>query len=248
MQNSSPVTQLDIGRSMTWMFKSPNWMSNLFWMVLCSLLGTVVIGTLVAYGYQVDIVQRRSRGRDDVVPDFDPNRFVDYLTRGAWPFLVYMILGGIISIAMVVLIVLTTLICTLPFQGEGEPPPLAIAAMVGGIGVWTVFFMAALMVVMPLCLRAGLMNSFTEGFKIAWGVDFFRRMWPTLILTLIITIALALLAEVVGILLCFVGLFFTMSWLQFVLADLATQLYDIFLSKGGEPVPFPDDIVDAQII
>ena len=73
-------------------------------------------------------------------------------------------------------------------------------------------------------------------------------MWPTLILTLIITIALALLAEVVGILLCFVGLFFTMSWLQFVLADLATQLYDIFLSKGGEPVPFPDDIVDAQII
>ncbi len=85
MQHSMTAPGLDMGRAMTWMFKSPNWIVNLFWMFLCGLLGTVIIGSLVAFGYQFEIIQRRSYGRTDEVPDFDSGRFADYLIRGRGP-------------------------------------------------------------------------------------------------------------------------------------------------------------------
>ncbi len=56
---------LNLGRSMKWMFASQNWVGNLVWVFLCSMLGVVFIGSFVLLGYQMDIVQRRSRGGEN---------------------------------------------------------------------------------------------------------------------------------------------------------------------------------------
>ncbi len=43
--------------------------------------------------------------------------------------------------------------------------------------------------------------------------------------------------SMVGFLFCVVGIFVTSAWLQLVAADLGAQLYDVYLWKGGKPVP-----------
>ncbi len=74
-----------------------NWVANLVWVFLCSLLGAVIIGYFVLIGYQMEIIQRRSRGGENTIVDFDPNRFADYLVRGLLPAAVYFVISLMVS-------------------------------------------------------------------------------------------------------------------------------------------------------
>ncbi len=79
---ASPAPGLDLARAVKWMFNSPKWTSNFLWVFICMLLGSVLIGSFVMLGYQIDIVQRRSRGGDNQSVDFNSDRFAEYLVRG----------------------------------------------------------------------------------------------------------------------------------------------------------------------
>lgn len=239
-------TQLSLSRSMGWMFKSPNWMTNIFWMVICALLGTVVIGSLVAMGYQIEIIQKRSRGREDALPDFQAERFMDYLVRGAWPFLINMVFGFAISMVMMVFFVVFTLIGSL--LSNGEPSPLVGVFMFMGMLIILPVAIFMSFIMGPLCLRAGLANNLSEGFKIQWAIDVAKLMWPQMLLAMVFCFVIVLLAEIVGLLMCFIGIFLTISWAQLAFADLGAQLYDIYLERGGQPVPMMGEAMDAQIL
>ena len=236
-------TQLNLGRAATWMFQSPQWMVNIFWLFVCGLLGTVVIGSLIAIGYQMEVIRRRSLGRDRDYPDFDPNRVADYMIRGLWPFLVYFISGMVITVTAVMIGAVIVCICVLPFaNNQGDPPGIVIFIMVALLIVLFLAMMAAMVFVTgPMTLRAGLTNNLQEGFRMSWVKDFAKRMWGPLLLGLLYSIVMALVAEVVGSILCLVGLFFTMGWFQLFAADLAAQLYDIYLNRGGESIPMADE-------
>lgn len=230
-------TKLDLGRAATWMFKSPNWLTNIFWLFVCGLLGTIVVGSLAAMGYQFEIIQRRSLGRDKDYPDFDPNRATDYLIRGVWPFLVYFIAAAILSVVIGIVALIVVLVCILPFA-PNDPPGPAIALMVfllACIGFCTM--LASLYVIGPMTLRAGLANKFEEGFRFEWVKDFSRRMWKTMLLAFVYMLCMAIVAEICGLALCIVGLFFTMAWFQLFASDLAAQMYDIYLNRGGQLIP-----------
>ncbi len=98
------------------------WITNVFWVLICTLLGTVVIGNIVLLGYQVDIVDRRSKGRQDQLPDFDANRFMDYLLRGLWPFLINLI-GSAIFGMIIGALILVCIIALGVISGGQEPNP-----------------------------------------------------------------------------------------------------------------------------
>lgn len=235
-------TKLDLARAATWMFKSPNWMNNILCLFVCGILSSIVIGSLAAIGYQIEIIQRRALGRDRDYPDFEPNRAMDYLIRGVWPFLVYLIAALVLTLAVVVVGALVVAVCVLPFaQGPGDPPATVIALMLFLLACLGLATMAAtVFVVGPMTLRAGLANKFEEGFRFDWVKDFFRRMWKTMLLAFVYMFCMAIIAEVLGLALCIVGLYFTLAWFQLFAADLSAQLYDIYLNRGGESIPLPD--------
>ena len=88
-----PIQSFDFMRMLRAPFQSPNWIMNLIWMFVCQIAGIIVIGSLVALGYQAEVAEARSGGRSENWPDFNPDRFVDYLMRGLWPFLWSLIWG-----------------------------------------------------------------------------------------------------------------------------------------------------------
>ncbi len=154
-----------------------------------------------------------------------------------------------IAVVMVPFLALVMVLSTAPFASDGkEPPPIAIALLFGGLGIWMILTIGIMFFVSPLIFRAGFANDLSEGFRFGWALDVAKKMWPTMIVALLMVIAMALVANIVGMLLCFIGLFFTAGWLQLAMADLAAQLYDIYLSKGGDPIPQRNMAMDAQVL
>lgn len=231
--------ELNLGRAMKWMFASPNWTANLLWVFLCSLLGVLMIGQFVLVGYQMEIIQRRSRGGENAVVDFDPNRFTDYLVRGFLPAAIYFVIAMLISAVTSVFMFGWVLL----FQAfvVAHPKDFMAVVMLGPVvGAAVVQGAVLLCVALPLAIRTGLANDISEGLKWRWAIETSSRMWPHFLLCFLYVMLCSLLSSV-GILFCIVGIFATAAWLQLVIADFGAQLYDVYLWKGGEPVAMVEE-------
>ena len=227
---------IDFGRAIGAPFKSPNWVMNTVWVAICFALSMVVVGGIVLIGYQMEVIDRRSRARSDEWPDFDPNRFGDYLSRGLWPWLVYIILSMALVVPLWLFMGISMAIVGAVFgNGESALVPLLVIAIMSVFV--SVLFAAMTFIVGPLALRAGLASDLGQGFNFRWALDFGKRVWGQMLLVFLCTFVIGIVAEVVGLLLCFVGLLVTFPIAQMMFTDFGAQLYDIYLTRGGEPVP-----------
>ncbi len=231
--------KIDFGRAVGAPFTSPNWIMNVVWVVICFLLSMVIVGGIILYGYQMDVIERRSRGRGATWPDFDPNRFGEYLSRGLWPWLVNIILGMVMVVPLWLVMGLSMAVVGAIFGDPAESgSPIAAILIFLLLGLFMVAVTAAtIFILAPCILRAGLANDFGQGFNFRWAIDFGKRTWGQMILALLAAMLIGVLAEVIGVLACFVGLLVTFPIAQLMITDFGAQLYDIYLTRGGEPVP-----------
>ena len=225
------------------MFASPKWTANLMWVTLCSLLGMILIGSFVIVGYQMEIIERRSRGGENIDVDFDPNRFVDYLVRGVIPAAIYfaftMALSAMTSLVACIAVGVFQLI-----NGRDSHSIANLFALLPLLALVFFHVCGVLLIALPLAMRGGLANDISEGFNLKWAFETAKFMWPTILLSVLYTFFCGLLSSV-GLVFCFVGILVTGAWLQLAIADLGTQLYDIYLSKGGQPI---EPVVESSVV
>src|SRR5687768_5874807 len=77
-----PIDKIEYVRMYNYVFENPNWLTNVLLTVLCMLIP--VIGGLIAIGYQFEVVSSLMLTQGARYPDFNFNRFSDYLMRGLW--------------------------------------------------------------------------------------------------------------------------------------------------------------------
>src|SRR5438093_320718 len=83
---------MQFGLAFSYFLSKRGGFTNLLLLTLCQLIP--VIGPIVALGYRAEVPLALSRDSDRRRhPNFDFNRFVKYLTRGLWPFLVGLIVA-----------------------------------------------------------------------------------------------------------------------------------------------------------
>ena len=85
--------------SYQFIFVSPQWLSNLGYSILCMLVP--VVGPIVLVGYHFELIEAMLRDGEENYPDFDTNRLMPYLTRGAWPFIIRMF--AVIPLAVLIM-------------------------------------------------------------------------------------------------------------------------------------------------
>lgn len=230
---------MDLGRAIGSVFKSPNWMMNVIWVIVCVVLSLFVVGGIVLFGYQMDVIEKRSRGRSQYWPDFDPNRFVEYLGRGLWPWLMNFILMMAFTIPILAILGVVMAIAGPRMTAQNSEPSLTAIVMI--LLLYSIFMVAMMIymifVVFPCSLRAGLAQDLGQGFNFQWSMDFGKRMAGQMILAGLFAILISLVANFAGTITCFVGLIVTIPLAQLMVTDLGAQLYDIYLTRGGEPVP-----------
>ena len=231
--------------SVTDFFKSPKWMMNTLLAGLCVFIPFV--GPIVIKGWLITGFWGRDDERCEIFPDFDFNNFGKYLERGLWPFLVTLVsglvLGMILAVFIVPLVMVTTLL--IPTDNGGAAGGCAAALLVVIMTVFYFTMVMALMVVLtPLTVRASITQDFAQSFNMAFVKRFISLTWKEILLSSVFLIAASLILCSVGALVLCIGMYFATVPVYFCWVHLQKQLYALYLSRGGEPIPLSPKLRD----
>ena len=231
-----PAPPLDYTGAYGYIFQSQAWIPNLFFTLLATLIP--VIGNIIVLGYQFETVEALIRDPRRVYPDFDWNKFSQYLTRGVWPFLISLIVG--IVVAPVIWIGMIGFIFLISILGNGNNDAAAAMTVFSVIGMGVFAFLLILLlqlVISGFQLRAGLSQDFGTSFNFTWVRDYVSRMWVELLLSMLFLMITGAVLALLGALLFCVGLYVAAAWIMLAQAHLYFQLYRIYLARGGMEIP-----------
>ncbi len=229
-------------------FKSPKWMMNLLLGGVCVLIP--IVGPMVVLGWLITGFWARQDENFETFPDFDFSHFGKYLERGLWPFLVALVVTMAIGIVMVplmwVLMIPTMLIGQLSSGGEANASScLGVIAMILMVLLWAVIIFALMLVLVPLKIRASLTQDFAKSFDVGFVKRFLALTWKEIVLSSLFVMVTGTLFVCLGMIAFCVGMYFATVLVYFSWTHLHKQLYTLYLSRGGEPVPLSPKLNDA---
>jgi len=196
------------------------------------------IGQIVIKGWMITGFWGRDDERAETFPDFDFGNFGKYLERGLWPFLVTLVSSLVLGMVFAVFLVPFAMITSLLGGSHGHEN--------GCIGAFIALFMCLFYIVMivailflltPLVLRASITQDFGQAFNFPFVKRFVSLVWKEILLSSLFQIVVSMALVGLGALALCVGMYFALVPVYFCWMHLQKQLYRLYLSRGGEPVP-----------
>jgi hypothetical protein len=229
-------------------FKSPKWMMNLLLGGVCVLIP--IVGPMVILGWLITGFWARQDERFETFPEFDFSHFGKYLERGLWPFLVAFVTSAAFSIIMVpvIWVLLIPMIVVGGFSSGNEPNAgtcFGAIAMVLVMLVVAVLIFAMMLVLVPLKIRASLTQDFAQSFDFGFVKRFLALTWKEIVVSSLFVMIAGTLLICLGMLVFCIGMYFATVVVYFSWTHLHKQLYQLYLSRGGEPVPLSPKLNDA---
>lgn len=230
-------------------FKSPKWMMNLLLGGVCVLIP--IVGPMVVLGWLITGFWARQDENCETFPDFDFSNFGKYLERGLWPFLVVFVVSMAFSIVMVpltwVLMIPAMLVGGLSSGGHDANAGscLGFIAMILMMLFFAVMIFAMMLLLVPLKIRASLTQDFAKSFDVGFVKRFLALTWKEIVLSSLFIMLTGTLFVCLGMIVFCVGMYFAIVLVYFSWAHLNKQLYTLYLSRGGEPVPLSPKLNDA---
>jgi len=221
-------------RSLQFITDRKNWKSNILMGAVCLLIPA--IGQIVFSGYLFEVIEALQRDPDHVdYPDFDFNRFMEYLMRGIWPFLMSLVVGLIIAVP-IMLVAFVIMGLGIAIGASTNTPALVVVAYLLTTVVAIVIGLLSVLVTFPAELQAGLGREFNLSRMWAFVKDFNKRVMKETLISVLFLFVMALVAEFVGFLMCCVGIPFTFAAVIMARHHLLFQLYMLHLERGGAPI------------
>jgi hypothetical protein len=174
--------RLEYGEMFGFAFTNPNWTVNVLWGSGCLLAAYFIpiLPQLLLSGYLWEVLEKRHLRETDSYPDFDINRFTDYLTRSIWPFLASLIASFAMMFVVGPLFLLMGVMIAVAESQKSEA--LAIITILGGALLSALVMLPLQALMMPIMLRAGLAQDLGAAFNFAWIKEFVRLTWKELLL------------------------------------------------------------------
>ena len=228
--------------SYKFIFENPDWKMTLLWGTLCLLSTQVIplVGQLILVGYECEVLEVLHRTGGSRYPAFQINRFADYLARSIVPTLV----GVLVSLPFVLLIGVVAIVAMIGIvvasQWEvSEQIAFQTMAVVQIVTVLLLFLLGFIwmLFITPFSLRACLTQEFQSSFNLKWAADFFRKTWPEMSLSLLFFIVTMSILCGLGLLALCIGAFVAFMVVSLADTHLYFQLYGVYLSRGGQPLP-----------
>ncbi|HVF73336.1 MAG TPA: DUF4013 domain-containing protein [Chthoniobacterales bacterium] len=232
-------------------FKIPKWAMNTLLAGVCVFIPFV--GPIVIKGWLLTGFWGRQDERPETFPEFDFNNFGKYLERGLWPFLVTLVSSLVLSLVLCVFIVPLIMLMTLvlPQGNSAESSCAGIALFALTLFVYVIVVVTLMILLTPLTLRASITQEFGAAFDFAFVKRFLALTWKETILASLFQLCASFLLVAAGALLLCVGMYFATVPAYFCWVHLHKQLYRLYLSRGGEPVPLSpklqDDLAPAPL-
>jgi hypothetical protein len=99
-------------------------------------------------------------------------------------------------------------------------------------------------VITPLTLRASITQDFGQSFNFGFVKKFIALAWKEIALSSLFLVAASLGLICVGALIFCIGMYFATVPVYFCWVHLHKQLYALYLSRGGEPIPLSPKLRD----
>ncbi|MFC2172627.1 DUF4013 domain-containing protein [Acidobacteriota bacterium] len=220
-------------RAVNFIFEHPRW-----W--LLALIGGLsffvpIVGPLVFMGFLVEEIERYHRTKSDTLQEFSFDRLGPYLMRGLWPFLAGLVLA-VILIPVILVPALIFLVIPGALDLESAMPFFVIAFVIICVAICLIAALAAV----PITLGAALGQNLRAALSWRFIKDFVSKMWLEILVTMLFLVVLAIVAEIIGLLACGIGIYCTLALVTVSQWHLYWQLYELYLERGGEPVPLAD--------
>ena len=233
---SAPPAGMRYWRAYSYFFDSPKWTMNLLLGAVCTLIP--VLGGIVFSGYGYEAVEAmHRRGKDDSYPEFDFNRFVQYLVRGCWPFIWQLIIGLPFAFIMWLFYMVLIMAFIGTADHQGPKPGVLIPVLILFVLLGLVLGVIIGVVLAPLALRAGLSQELGFGQAFPFMQDFLKRVGKELILAQLFLVGTAIVIMPIAYVLCVLPAFPAAVLIQMAHFHLLYQLYGLYLQRGGTAIP-----------
>jgi len=229
--------------SITDFFKSPKWGMNI-------LLGAVtllipVVGQLVINGWHITLFWARGDDEDPAdYPPFDFANFAKYLERGVWPFLVRLVASFVLIPVVMVLFWLMFAGLLTSHPGHGNAGVFPAVFFISMFLIYPVFMIAFNGLLIPLLVRATITQDFAQSFNFQFMRSFLALVWKELLVTMLFICCTGLCLVVIAVCTCYIGGFLLAPVAIFSWHHLQKQLYQTYLTRGGEVVPRSPGLFD----
>jgi uncharacterized membrane protein len=111
--------------------------------------------------------------------------------------------------------------------------------------VWVVMITALMLALVPLKIRASLTQDFAKSFDLGFVKQFVALTWKEIVISSLFVMITGVLFFCLGLIAFCVGVYFATVLVYFSWTHLQKQLYALYLSRGGEPVPLSSKLNDA---
>lgn len=229
-------SSLQYWRSYQFIFDSPNWLMNLLLSMVCIIIPG--IGPILLLGYEFEIIEHLHSRGDQGYPDFDFGRFLKYLMRGVWVFLVQLIVS-MVFLVFIFLVVGGLFLAGSLLASQGGKPSGGLVIGLGVLGFVLYLGLALLMslILAPLTLYVGLSQELTPGSLTVFLRDFLKRVGKELFLAQLFCMVTGLVLVFLGLLCLYFGIFPAAVIASLSQHHLLYQVYQLYLRRGGAVIP-----------
>jgi hypothetical protein len=120
-----------------------------------------------------------------------------------------------------------------------------VVALILMMLAWAVMIVGLMLVLVPLKIRASLTQDFAKSFDIGFVKRFLALTWKEIVVSSLFVMISGILFVCLGVIVFCVGVYFATVLVYFSWTHLHKQLYTLYLSRGGEPVPMSPKLSDA---
>lgn len=223
------MNSVDFGRAFTYVFKDKDWIKKiLIGGLMVPLIVVFFIGAFILTGYTVEIVRRVMNGEDTPLPEWDD--IGGYLTRGfiaaigllIWhiPYIIFACCIGIF-------------LGVLDTSGDAS-----FGSFFGNQAVTWLGTAYSAIVVPAVIGRYAMKGQFASMFEFNEIIAGIQRVGAGLIMVFLITFVASIISWL-GIIACFIGIFFTIAYYAMVSGHAYGQAARI--AYGGTPAPTTED-------
>ena len=217
---------MDIGRSFKFMFEDEGWITKI---LIGGILGLIPIVNFVIYGYQLEVIKNVSQDQDLPLPDWGDfgGKFIKGLmvVIASFIYSLPLILVGIVYFVMMMII----------GGGAASTGSEDMSGAAGGmfaictIAFYCVAFLYSIIVygfiLIPGVMRYADEEEFGAFFKFGENLRVATSNLGSYIVMLLVIIVAGIVAEIVGIIACGIGLLFTIFWAMLVAGHLFGQFW-----------------------
>jgi hypothetical protein len=231
--------------SVTDFFKSPKWMMNMLFAGICCFIP--IVGPMVVLGWLITGFWCRPNGTPESFPEFDFSNFVKWLERGLWPMLTALVTSfALYFVFMIPMIIVMTVLGAGAGNNHNSGGGLMAALMaLVMLGMELLMILAMVFLMKPIMLKATLTQDFAKAFDFAFIKRFVSLTWIELIVSTLFLGVVSFALMLCGMIAFCVGILLVPGVIYFAMAHMDRQLYNLYLSRGGEPIELSPKLNDT---